>query len=183
MLTHRPRAVLAVGAAMLCTFALPSLAAAHGGVSVENDMCKLRVGRYQMHFTGYQPVSAPEVEFCEDIPATGQTIIVLDYIDAELRDLPVEVRIIRDTGDESNLDAVTVYHKPAQVYPRGNLVIDHTFPERGKFVGMVTVGPDVSRFPFAVGTRGTRALVLYGAFGALALGAGAGLFLYSARRS
>src|SRR5258705_4420405 len=71
----------------------PALVSAHGGVSVENDMCKLRVGPYQMHFTGYQPISAPEVEVCEDIPKTGQTIIVLDYIDEKLRDLPVEVRL------------------------------------------------------------------------------------------
>jgi hypothetical protein len=176
-------AFVAFGAAAMVVLGLPPRAFAHGGVSVENDMCKLRVGRYQMHFTGYQPISAPEVEFCEDIPATGQTIIVLDYIDPELRDLPVEVRIIRDTQDESNLGAATVYHKPAQVYPRGNVVIDHTFPEPGRFVGMVTVGSDTSRFPFAVGTRGTRALVLYGAFAALALGAGAALFFYSARRS
>lgn len=176
-------ASFALGSAALVALALPSRAVAHGGVSVENDMCKLRVGRYVMHFTGYQPISAPEVEFCEDIPKTGQTIIVLDYIDSELRDLPVEVRIIRDTGDESNLDAVTVYHTPPKLYPRGNLVIDHTFPEPGKFVGMVTVGTDVSRFPFAVGTRGTRALVLYGVFGGLALVSGAGLFFYSARRS
>jgi hypothetical protein len=123
------------------------------------------------------------VEFCEDIPAIGPTIIVLDYIDGQLRDLPVEVRIIRDTGDESNLDAVTVYHTPPTLYPRGNLVIDHTFPEPGRFVGMVKVGTDLSRFPFAVGTRGKRAIVLYGIFGLLALGAGAGLFFYSARRN
>jgi hypothetical protein len=167
----------------LVALAAPALASAHGGVSIENDMCKLRVGPYTMHFTGYQPLSAPEVEFCEDIPATGQTIIVLDYIDGKLRDLPVEVRIVRDSGDESNLDAVTVFHKPAALYPRGNLVVDHTFPEPGRFVGIVTVGDYVSRFPFAVGTRGTRAMVLYGAFAALALAAGALLFFYSARRT
>ena len=82
-------------------------------------MCKLRVGPYLMHFTGYQPQTAPELEFCEDIPGTGPTIIVLDYLDAKLRDLPVEARIIRDTGDESNLDRVTVFHQPPAVFPRG----------------------------------------------------------------
>jgi len=146
-------------------------------------MCKLRVGPYMMHFTGYQPQSSPEVEFCEDIPRTGQTIIVLDYIDAKLRDMPVDVRIVRDTGNESNLDAITVFHMPAALYPRGNVVVDHTFPEPGKFVGLVTAGDYVSRFPFAVGTRGMHVIVLYAIFGALALGAGALLFFYSAQRS
>jgi hypothetical protein len=159
----------------------PSPCGAHGGVSMENDMCKLRVGPYLMHFTGYQPQTTPELEFCEDIPGTGQTIIVLDYLDQKLRDLPVEARIIRDTGDESDLDRVTVYHLPPAQYPRGTMVIEHTFPEPGRFVGLVTVGDQVSRFPFAVGTRGQRTLVLYAVFAAVALAAGGLLFLYASR--
>jgi hypothetical protein len=146
---------------------------------MENDVCKLRVGPYMMHFTGYQPKTSPELEFCEDIPGTGPTIIVLDYIDPSLRDLPVEARIIRDTGSEADLEAITVFHKPAALYPRGSVVLEHTFDEPGRFVGLVTVGDQVSRFPFAVGTRGRRAMVLYAAFGAVALAAGGLLYFYS----
>jgi hypothetical protein len=127
---------------------------------MENDVCKLRVGPYMMHFTGYQPKTSPELEFCEDIPGTGPTIIVLDYIDSSLRDLPVEARIVRDTGSEADLDAITVYHKPAALFPRGSVVLEHTFDEPGRFVGLVTVG-DRSRAPCSrVGTRGRRALIL-----------------------
>jgi hypothetical protein len=168
-------------AALLVCLALPRLCSAHGGVTMENDMCKLRVGPYLMHFTGYQPQTAPELEFCEDIPGTGQTIIVLDYLDPKLRDLPVEARIIRDTGDEADLDRVTVFHLPAAVYAKGTLVVEHTFTEPGSFVGLVTVGDQLSRFPFAVGTRGRRVLVLYAVFGAVALIAGGLLFLYANR--
>ena len=146
-------------------------------------MCKLRVGPYMMHFTGYQPLSRPEREFCEDIPTTGQTIIVLDYMDEKLRDLPVDVRIIRDTGDESNLDAITVFHKPGTIYPRGNVVVDHAFPDAGNFVGIVTVTDYVSRFPFAVGKGSTWQIVLYAGFATLALAVGAALYLYSARKA
>jgi len=46
---------------------------AHGGLSLADDMCKLTIGPYTMHFTGYQPDSSQEKEFCEDIPATGRT--------------------------------------------------------------------------------------------------------------
>jgi hypothetical protein len=161
------------------SFATARPCAAHGGVSMENDVCKLRVGPYMMHFTGYQPKTSPELEFCEDIPGTGPTIIVLDYIDSSLRDLPVEARIIRDTGSEADLESITVYHKPAALYPRGSVVLEHTFDEPGRFVGLVTVGDQVSRFPFAVGTRGRRAMILYVAFGAVALAAGGFLYLYS----
>ncbi|MCP9440810.1 MAG: hypothetical protein NHB36_13090 [Nitrospira sp.] len=127
---------------------------AHGGLSMAEDMCKLTVGPYMMHFTGYQPTSTQEKQFCEDIPATGETVVVLDYIEQELRALPTEVRIIKDTGSEDNLDAITILHLPPKVYPNGSINFTYTFEQPGKFVGIVTVGDDpkyVSRFPFSVG--------------------------------
>ncbi len=127
---------------------------AHGGLALAEDMCVLTVGPYRMHFTGYQPLSQEE-EFCEDIPEVGKTVIALDYIQEELRPLTTEVRIIRDTGSEENLDAITVFYLPPKVYPSASITVDHTFPEKGKFVGLVTVTGGaqdyVSRFPFSVG--------------------------------
>ena len=67
---------------------------AHGGLSMEQDMCKLTVGPYMMHFAGYQE-DAQRTEFCEDIPHKGPTIVVLDMVDPALRDMPVEFRIVR----------------------------------------------------------------------------------------
>ena len=132
---------------------------AHGGLALAEDMCVLTVGPYTMHFTGYQPLTQ-EQEFCEDIPEIGKTVIALDYIQVELRPLTTEVRIIRDTGSKEtgskeDLDAITVFYLPPKVYPSASITIDHTFPEKGKFVGLVTVtgGAEdyVSRFPFSVG--------------------------------
>ncbi|GKS68672.1 PEP-CTERM protein-sorting domain-containing protein [Nitrosomonas sp. PY1] len=127
---------------------------AHGGLALAEDMCVLTVGPYRMHFTGYQPLSQEE-EFCEDIPEVGKTVIALDYIQEELRPLTTEVRIIRDTGSEENLDEITVFHLPPKVYPSASISVDHTFPEKGKFVGLVTVTGGaqdyISRFPFSVG--------------------------------
>ncbi|MBX3307968.1 MAG: hypothetical protein KF751_18135 [Nitrospira sp.] len=118
------------------------------------DMCKLTVGTYTMHFSGYQPESTQQKQFCEDIPATGHTIVVLDYIEQELRTLPAEVRIIKDTGSEDNIEAITVFHLPAKVYANGSIDFNHTFEQPGKFVGIVTVGEKgehISKFPFSVG--------------------------------
>ena len=127
---------------------------AHGGLALAEDMCVLTVGPYRMHFTGYQPLSQEE-EFCEDIPEIGKTVIAMDYTQEELRPLKTEVRIIRDTGSEANLDEITVFHLPAQVYPSASIKVEHTFPEQGKFIGLVTVTGGaqdyVSRFPFSVG--------------------------------
>ncbi|BBL34096.1 hypothetical protein Nstercoris_00325 [Nitrosomonas stercoris] len=149
-----------IGMLLGMTFGLQAYA--HGGLSMAEDMCKLTVGPYFMHFTGYQPESSQEQEFCEDIPNTGRTIVALDYIDEALRPLTTEVRIIVDTGapegEEGDLEQITVMHIPAQVYANGSITFEHFFPEEGDFVGLVTVNDNgteyVSRFPFAVGTGG-----------------------------
>jgi len=143
---------------------------AHGGLALADDLCILTVGPYTIHFTGYQPMSQEE-EFCEDIPEIGKTVVALDYINDELRPFAAEVRIVRSsaslkitTGTTSqdlekvsneDLENMTIYHLPPEVYPNASIMIDHTFPEKGMFAGVVTVsGEDqewVSVFPFSVG--------------------------------
>lgn len=158
---------------------------AHGGLSLAEDMCKLSIGPYTMHFTGYQPESTQEKEFCEDIPNIGRTVVALDYVDEALRPMSTEVRIIRDTGvepgSEGNLDELTIFHEPPKVYSNGSVTFEHTFPAEGKFVGLVTIRDDngteyVSRFPFAVGTGGKSNMPLI--LGILAVAAGAGTFFF-----
>src|SRR5713226_77813 len=90
-------------------------ASGHGGLTMDKDFCKLRAGPYVMHFTGYQPEGGQK-EFCEDIPQTGRTIIVLDYVDERLRRLPVELHIVRDAETQTDPRAVTVAHVPPKVY-------------------------------------------------------------------
>ncbi len=180
----RRRGRAAALAVMLCAAtALPRAALAHGGLSMDEDRCKLRVGRWTMHFAGYQPDSTAAKEFCEDIPQAGRVVVVLDFVDDELRDLPAEVRIIRDTGDESNLEAVTVLHLPPKAYPTGSLSFEHVFAQPGRFVGLVTVGerdPKVSRFPFEVGGSASPMQYALPLLGAVAVGAA--LYLYALRR-
>lgn len=160
--------------------ALCEVASAHGGLSIDDDMCKLRLGPFNMHFTGYQPEINGNREFCEDIPKVGNTIVVMDAIEPELREIPIEVRIIRDTGDESQLDAVTVVHLPPKIYVSGSVPLEYSFTTPGKFVGLVTAGAQgqyVSRFPFSVGIPPKR----YG-FYLLLLGVvvlGLGMYRYS----
>lgn len=160
---------------------------AHGGLSLADDVCKLTVGPYTMHFTGYQPEATQEKEFCEDIPAMGRTVVALDYIEEALRPLPTEVRIIRDTGaegKEGNLDAITILHIPAKVYPNGSINFEYNFPQPGKFVGLVTVGEKqeyVSRFPFSVGEPKGTSPFLLGALAAVAVAAA--IFFLRGRKS
>ena len=127
-------------------------AQAHGGLALAEDMCRLTIGPYNMHFTGYQPDNTRNKEFCEDIPATGRTVVVLDYMEDALRPMTTEVRVIKDTGSEQDLQAITVLHLPPKVYPAGSVNFEYNFEQPGKFIGLVTVGDkQVSRFPFSVG--------------------------------
>ncbi len=146
---------------LLCGVLSPA-AWSHGGLSMDEDSCVLTIGKYFMHFTGYQPTLTVSEEFCEDIPATGETIIVLDILEKDLRSKPIEFRIIRAGINENDTAAVsdnTFYVQPFSTYPGGTISItDLIFPEAGDFVGLLTVtldeGAVVSRFPFSVGKGG-----------------------------
>jgi hypothetical protein len=134
-----------------------SAQAQHGGHELEKNFCILQIGPYGMHLTGYQPDISGHQELCGDVPGTGRTVLVLDYIEGELRSLPVEVRVIKDTGSEQDLQAITVLHLPAKVYPGGFINFEYNFDKPGKFIGLVTVGgtqEHVSRFPISIGESG-----------------------------
>ena len=134
-------------------------ATAHGGLSMEKDYCKLRIGPYVMHFTGYQPGDGYRKEFCEDIPSTGATIVVLDFIDDVLRDLPVALRIIRDDGGGQDLDSATVYHVPPEDLPDGNPLIRLSIPTAGKLRRACYRGRQKSTSEWTVSLLGRGAIL------------------------
>jgi hypothetical protein len=144
-------------------------ASAHGRLGAAEGRCRLFIGPDIMNFTGYTP-DASKSEFCEDIPAIGRMIMVLDAEQPELRDMKIEIRIINDVGSEEkeneDIDAVTVAYREPKFYRTGTVNFEHNFPEPGYFVGIVTVIGDhgerwVSRFPFSVGKSFMRTLPIY----------------------
>ena len=144
-----------IAACLFGLFFISSTANAHGGLSADKDLCILTIGAYKMHFTGYQPDSSATKEFCEDIPATGLTIVAMDAMDKKMKTFPTEIRVIEGEAEAEATDANTILHMPFKVYSTGNISFEHVFPKEGKFVGIVTMKVDgedvVSRFPFAVG--------------------------------
>lgn len=136
----------------------PLTAQAQHGHELATDTCVLHVGPYKMYFNGYQPEAYYDQQFCQEIPGTGNTVLVFDYVERELRAIPVEVRIIRDTGSEDNLESITVVHLPAKVYPTGSIDVKYNFDKPGKFVGLVAIGDKqehLSRLRFSIGETGT----------------------------
>jgi hypothetical protein len=170
-------------AAWLLAMVLSATAAyAHGGVGMVDNRCVLRIGPDIMFFTGYQPQNSRD-EFCDDIPSIGQTVVALDMQNSELRDMVTEIRIIKDEGNHTTmnglpfltdaelgspevLDPVTITHVLPKTYPTGTLTFEHTFPETGKFIGIVTVKNAhgqtyVSQFPFSVGKGFGKSFGIY----------------------
>lgn len=166
---------------LLAVLGIPGYALAHGGVAMDQDVCKLTIGPYVMHFTGYQP-DASRSEFCEDIPNIGRTIIVLDFLDNAVRDIPLEFAIVKQASGAVDEGAV-IYRIPAQRYPTGSMAIEYAFSEPGNYAGIVVLKDQANHrsiFPFEVG--GKR-IVLWLAAGGVATIAGAvALFLWAKRR-
>jgi hypothetical protein len=177
-----------IAAWLLAMVLFASAAHAHGGVGMQNNRCVLVIGPDLMFFTGYQPQLSRE-EFCDDIPTTGQMVVALDMQDVELREMLTEIRLIKDEGNHTRmnglpfltdaelaspqvLDPVTIAYVPPQKYPTGTLTFTHTFPETGKFIGIVTVKNGhgqtyVSQFPFSVGLPFSKSMGMYGLMGGL----------------
>ena len=131
---------------------------------LDKNFCILKFGPYGMHLTEYQPDTSDRQELCGDIPSTGRTVVVLDFIEGELRSLPVEVRVIKDTGSEQDLQAITVVHLPAKVYTGGFINFEYSFSQPGKFIGIITVrGKEehVARFPISVGEGGVASHLMH----------------------
>jgi hypothetical protein len=139
---------------LLLALGVPLSAQAQHTHELEKNFCIIKVGPYGMHLTGYQPDLSAGKESCGEVPGIGRTVLVLDYIEGELRSLPVEIRIIKDTGSEQDLQAITILHVPSKVYPSGFISLDHDFDQPGKYVGLVTLGgahEHVARFPISIG--------------------------------
>ena len=103
---------------------------------------KGRVGSVQYARTyEFASYSRPfRTEDCEDIPSIGRAIIVLDYEQAELRDMLVEVRVVRRFGREAeepaDINSVTVAYREPKLYPNGTINFEHNFNDPGYFVGI-----------------------------------------------
>jgi hypothetical protein len=97
----------------------PCTVAAHGNVSIEEDVCVRRIGGNMVHFSAYQPQIEPKAQYCTDIPDVGDTFLVVDLVDPSLRNLPVGVKIIQGINENEQDEAKTVaYWKPTS-HPDG----------------------------------------------------------------
>jgi len=155
--------------AMVCAAFSSTLAVAGGGLVLEGDICIIHIDFYSAHFTAYQPDSSGNEQFCHDLPDTGETIFVLDYLHQSLKEVPVDFRIIRNvTGQGSfvklkhveeieDIEQHTVFYQPATIQVDASLKIEYNFKQKGSYIGIVSAGHPsndsiyTTVFPFEVG--------------------------------
>lgn len=176
---------LALGAGLVLV--IVNAAIAGGGVLLKDDVCIIQIGFYEAHFTAYQPQTSGNTEFCEDLPNTGETIFVLDYLHGSLKEVPVDFRIIRDTtglgrfarwedvAKLADIDEQTVYYQEPTVKTDARFEVHHDFDSTGDYIGIVTAGHPTNDniynavFPFSVGAFRFPYWALGVAFGVIAV--------------
>jgi outer membrane protein assembly factor BamB len=85
------------------------------------------------------------------------------------------------------LEPVTITYVAPKKYPTGTLTFEHTFPDNGKFIGIVTVKDGhgktyVSQFPFSVGQPLGKSIGMYGLMVGVLMVALLSLWQYSRRQ-
>jgi hypothetical protein len=147
--------------------------------------CVMSVGPTQMMFSAFQENKTDEI-FCQHVPALGPTLIILDARQVELRDMNIEVRVLKDVGQKDwrdDLDVNTVALIPAKKYleKRGTTSFSHDFTTEGDYIALVRAMSDdglkeyVGEYRFSVGETGMWTLAGGALAGATAL-AGIGMW-------
>jgi len=153
----------------LCLSGLPRQSWGHGSVAESEEGCVIEFGFYSAHFNVFQPQTRQHTAFCEDLPDVSESVFVLEYLHASLREVPVEFRILRNTSSlgrfvrwddlqaMGDLDALSVYTRQFPPQPDGVLSVLFPFIDAGDYVGLVSApnlaGDQVYHavFPFRVG--------------------------------
>ncbi|MGQ9424479.1 hypothetical protein ACXYTJ_00845 [Gilvimarinus sp. F26214L] len=169
-------------AAFICLTALAALGAqgvrAHGSVTAEDDLCLIQIGYFRAHFKVHLPRSHGHQEFCEDLPAAGEALFVMDYVHGDLGQARMDFRIVHnrtgldrfagveDLDQLGDLENTTVYYQPPrrddQVY-----TVLHRFAQPGEYLGIITArDPRTNElysavFPFEVGRTGPGPLPVF----------------------
>jgi hypothetical protein len=72
----------------------------HGKVSLEEDNCVRQAGGNMVHLSTYQPQYDQNEQYCTNLPAAGDTYLVVDLLDQNLRNMPVGIKVFRGSAEE-----------------------------------------------------------------------------------
>jgi hypothetical protein len=101
--------------AVILTLFYAGTVVAHESVSPEDDVCVRQVGENLVRLSAYQPQNNLFGQSCEEIPAAGETYLVVDLLDKAMRSMPVGLKIFR--GDANEGEAIAQVN--ASYHPDG----------------------------------------------------------------
>jgi hypothetical protein len=127
--------------------------------------CLITTDFYIVHLTSYQePKDADSKRhkfkpFCQELPEHGPSFLAIDFIDRDLRKMPIGMRVVEEIESAEDggemIDGATIAEIPAQLYKTGVAQIQADFPKPGRYALIVTVGDDMFadkiRIPLRVG--------------------------------
>jgi hypothetical protein len=164
----KSRCCLLLRCLLLLLVPAPTVLQAHGSVTADADLCIIRIGFYSAHFKVYQPQRSGHREYCEDLPARGETLFVMEYLHQGLGEVPLEFRILRNPvglgrftrledlpQEPAALQALTELEYRVAQAP-DVLTVRHVFDSAGSYVGLVSAQDPgsgeryVAVFPFEV---------------------------------
>lgn len=128
--------------------------------------CLITTDFYIVHLTTYQePKKDSDSKrnkfepYCQELPREGLTYLAIDFIDRDLRQMPVEMKVVEAMPNpevEGEMkDGAVIAHEPVKNYKTGVAQIQATFPRPGQYTLIVSVGDDMFadkiRIPLWVG--------------------------------
>lgn len=146
-----------VPAALLAS--TPARAISMDKSSTIREQCEIEIGPDPIGIVSYMPDRSRD-RFCSDFPAPGRIVLTIDLVATRLRDMPIEVRLVREPkgplDETDDLAPLTVATLPPRVYPGGSVVVEHVFDAPGNYAAFITaVEPSgtrrTTRFGFTVG--------------------------------
>jgi hypothetical protein len=161
--------IFSVAMSMVCAVLSSTMVIAGDGLVLEGAACTIQVDIYSVEFAAYQPDSSGNTQFCQELPDTGHTIMVLDYLHPSLKEVGVDFRIIRDvTGQGSfvklkhideieDIEQQTIFYQAPSIEADASLQIEYELREKGRYIAIINAEhPSNGRiytaiFPFEVG--------------------------------
>ncbi|HEB77866.1 MAG TPA: hypothetical protein ENI90_04980 [Methylothermaceae bacterium] len=132
---------------------------------LEQNDCLVATDFYIVHFTAFQPPAAPPrnarerrqafQRYCRELPRTGTTYFGIDFIDRDVRDIPITLKVVEEQPDGKA--SRTLVALPSRQYPRGVAELKVDFDRPGRYALVVEFGDRVEladdrlRIPISVG--------------------------------
>jgi hypothetical protein len=129
-----------VAAALLAAGLLPA-GGAQAKLTQHPRECILDVGPARMMFGAFQEGKTDET-FCRHVPELGRTMLIIDAEQPELRDMRVELFVLRDVGQKAwndDLDRTMVARAEPKAYfaRSGTMTFTHDFTKDGPYLAVV----------------------------------------------